>query len=85
MSIFGNIYSSFQIANLKAALARKEGEPEYLSSLILSSGVSKMKSGGLSPMHSSQQNGDMSIDHSKHRQPVEDVGNVEVIIPKCWK
>lgn len=44
-----------------------------------------MKSGGLSPMHSSQQNGDMSIDHSKHRQPVEDVGNVEVIIPKRWK
>ncbi|XXG80554.1 hypothetical protein AAC387_Pa09g1393 [Persea americana] len=67
-----------QIANLKAALARKECEPEHLSSLILSSEVSKMKAGGLSSIHSNQQNGDMLIDHSKHRQPTEDVGNIEV-------
>ncbi|KAJ8623305.1 hypothetical protein MRB53_031834 [Persea americana] len=68
-----------QIASLKAALARKEGESDHIQNMILSPEVHRMKVGGPSPVHSNRQGGgDMSGGHSNHRQPMEDVGNIEV-------
>ncbi|XP_058076786.1 kinesin-like protein KIN-14F [Magnolia sinica] len=66
-----------QIAQLKAALARKEGESEL--NTILTPEVHGRKAGGPSPLHSNRQGGgDMSGSYSSHRQPMEDVGNIEV-------
>eukprot|EP00268_Persea_americana_P053009 TRINITY_DN5978_c1_g1_i2.p1 TRINITY_DN5978_c1_g1~~TRINITY_DN5978_c1_g1_i2.p1 ORF type:complete len:1031 (-),score=209.55 TRINITY_DN5978_c1_g1_i2:277-3369(-) len=68
-----------QIASLKAALARKEGESDHIQNMILSPEVHRMKAGGPSPVHSNRLGGgDMSGGHSNHRQPMEDVGNIEV-------
>ncbi|KAA8536783.1 hypothetical protein F0562_029261 [Nyssa sinensis] len=67
-----------QIVNLKAALARKEGESGNLQ-LSRSSSREKLvmkTSVGSSPLHPSCQSvGDMS---GSWRQPIEDVGNLEV-------
>lgn len=74
-----SIFFVFQIASLKAALARKEGESDHIQNMILSPEVHRMKAGGPSPVHSNRQGGgDMSGGHSNHRQPMEDVGNIEV-------
>lgn len=65
-----------QIANLKAALARKEGEPDipYLSTLS-SPERQRMNSAGSSPSHPRLQSArDVS---ANRRQPTEDVGNLE--------
>ncbi|KAF8394616.1 hypothetical protein HHK36_020830 [Tetracentron sinense] len=70
-----------QIASLKAALARKEGEPEHIRHSISSSNPERrrMKTGGSSPLHCNLQGGgDMPGGHSSCRQPMEDVGNIEV-------
>ncbi|KAF5746715.1 kinesin-4-like [Tripterygium wilfordii] len=64
-----------QIASLKAALARKEGEPEHLSHSQFSSPESSItKSRGFSSHHSWHGAGDMS---GNHRHPVDDVGSIE--------
>lgn len=74
-----DIQSIFQIASLKAALARKEGESDQMQNMILSPEVHRTKAGGPSPVHLNRQGGgDMSGGHSNHRQPMEDVGNIEV-------
>ncbi|XP_042515804.1 kinesin-like protein KIN-14I isoform X2 [Macadamia integrifolia] len=76
-----------QIASLKAALARKEEEPEHLQHSIpytpeqhifkLSESPVFKPSG--SPLHNNRQiGGDVSSAHSDSRQPMEDVGNIEV-------
>ncbi|KAF8401402.1 hypothetical protein HHK36_012341 [Tetracentron sinense] len=70
-----------QIASLKVALARKEGEPEYLQHSISSNSPERhrMNASGSSPLPSNKQGGgDMSGGHSSRRQPMEDVGNIEV-------
>ncbi|XP_077218432.1 kinesin-like protein KIN-14F [Tasmannia lanceolata] len=68
-----------QIANLKAALARKEGEPEHLQGMMLTPEVHRMKARGPSPVLSNQHGGgDLSGGQSNQRQPMEDVGNIEV-------
>lgn len=66
-----------QIATLKAALARKEGETEHLQHSPSSTPERfRMKSSGSSPSHHSWNGvGDMP---NGHRQPMEDVGNIEV-------
>lgn len=74
-----DIQSIFQIASLKAALARKEGESGQMQNMILSPEVHRTKAGGPSPVHLNRQGGgDMSGGHSNLRQPMEDVGNIEV-------
>ncbi|XP_043709102.1 kinesin-like protein KIN-14I isoform X2 [Telopea speciosissima] len=76
-----------QIASLKAALARKEEEPENLQHSIPSSPeqhIFKLSESPVfkpsgSPLHQNRQiRGDMSGAHSKGQQPMEDVGNKEV-------
>uniref|UniRef100_A0A2N9IXT2 Kinesin motor domain-containing protein n=1 Tax=Fagus sylvatica TaxID=28930 RepID=A0A2N9IXT2_FAGSY len=66
-----------QIAGLKAALSKKEGETDSLQSSQCSSPERlKMKSCGSSPSHPGWRSaGDFS---GGRRQPVEDVGNLEV-------
>uniref|UniRef100_A0A7N0U7X8 Uncharacterized protein n=1 Tax=Kalanchoe fedtschenkoi TaxID=63787 RepID=A0A7N0U7X8_KALFE len=64
-----------QIANLKAALARKEGEPENIHSSP-NSPDSYDRSLGNSSSLSRQNSVDVCNSHS-NRQPVEDVGNIE--------
>nr|XP_019704322.1 kinesin-like protein KIN-14Q isoform X2 [Elaeis guineensis] len=54
-----------QIASLRAALARREGETEHIRSTMSSPDTYKMKSGAISPSYPS------------FRQPMEDVGNIE--------
>lgn len=66
-----------QIAALKAALARKEGDSDHLQTIMLSPDVHKMKAGGQSPVYSNRQ-GDLLGGHNNLRQPMEDVGNIEV-------
>ncbi|KAJ4969161.1 hypothetical protein NE237_015862 [Protea cynaroides] len=68
-----------QIASLKAALARKEGEPENLQHSIPCSPEKHVFKVSRSPLHNNRQmGGDMSGGHSNGRQPMEDVGNIEV-------
>ncbi|WJZ90408.1 hypothetical protein VitviT2T_009554 [Vitis vinifera] len=67
-----------QIASLKAALARKEGEPEDMQhSFSNSSERYRTKASDLSPFHSNKQAGDMLDDQNSCRQPMGDVGNIE--------
>lgn len=66
-----------QIAVLKAALAKKEGEPEHLTSSISSPDLSRMRGSGLSPSHSRKGGADISSDNN-NRHPMGDVGNIEV-------
>ncbi|KAL5996297.1 hypothetical protein ACLOJK_026373 [Asimina triloba] len=68
-----------QISQLKAALARKEGESELLQNTPLTPEIHGRKAAGPSPLHSNRQLGeDMSSGHCSHRMPMEDVGNIEV-------
>ncbi|XLR67880.1 hypothetical protein HN51_014928 [Arachis hypogaea] len=62
-----------QIANLKAALARKEGESEH--SFSGSSEKYRTRAGDLSPYHASQRGTDAG-DRPGCRQPMVDVGNI---------
>ncbi|GAV66366.1 Kinesin domain-containing protein/CH domain-containing protein [Cephalotus follicularis] len=66
-----------EIASLKAALARKEGETHHLQySRSSTPERSRMKSGGSTPSHRSWHGGGMS---NGHRQPMDDVCNIEVL------
>lgn len=67
----------FQIVSLKAALARKDGDLEHLQYTSSSTPErSALKSGGSSPSKSSCHSlGDFS---SNRRQPMEEVGNIQV-------
>ncbi|KAH9730626.1 kinesin-like protein KIN-14I [Citrus sinensis] len=68
-----------QIASLKAALARKEGESEHNQySMSGSSERYRTKPSELSPFNSNQGVGEMLGDQNSYRQPVGDVGNIEV-------
>ncbi|ERN16808.1 hypothetical protein AMTRI_Chr02g221530 [Amborella trichopoda] len=67
-----------QVASLKAALTKKEGEQEQVRSARLSPERQRIKGSGPSPMHSSRQNGDVQGVVSNHRLPMEEVGNIEV-------
>lgn len=68
-----------QIATLKAALARKEEEPEQMQhSMSGSSEKSRKKASDTSPFHTNWQAGDMFGDQDSCRQPMGDVGNIEV-------
>lgn len=72
---------SFQIASLKAALARKDGEPDDMqNSFSNSSERSRTKASDSSPFHSNKQGGDMLDNQNSCRQPMGDVGNIEVNI-----
>ncbi|XP_052138688.1 kinesin-like protein KIN-14Q isoform X2 [Oryza glaberrima] len=55
-----------QIATLKAALAKKEGEPENIQSTLSSPDMYRIKRGNAIPAF------------PKNRQPMEEVGNLEV-------
>ncbi|KAG1326219.1 Kinesin-like protein KIN-14P [Cocos nucifera] len=55
-----------QIASLRAALARREGETEHIRSTMSSPDTYRMKTGASSPSYPS------------FSQPMEDVGNIEV-------
>ena len=71
-----NFLIVFQIASLKAALARKEGESEH--SLSGSSEKYRTRAGEVSPYHANQRGAD--IVSLGCRQPMLDVGNIEVCI-----
>ncbi|XP_034704061.1 kinesin-like protein KIN-14I, partial [Vitis riparia] len=67
-----------QIATLKTALARKEGEPEDMQhSFSNSSERYRTKTSDLPPFHCKKQAGDMLDDQNSCRQPMWDVGNIE--------
>jgi len=61
------LFWSFQIAFLKAALSKKEGEPENILSTQSSPSIYRIRKGNATPAA------------SKDRQPMEEVGNLEVI------
>ncbi|GMQ00239.1 hypothetical protein CsSME_00047413 [Camellia sinensis var. sinensis] len=64
-----------QIASLKAALARKEGQGEPMQQQkVYSSPCSTVSS----PYHPRPQNGDILADQKSDRKPMGDVGNIEV-------
>ncbi|KAL2323678.1 hypothetical protein Fmac_028057 [Flemingia macrophylla] len=65
-----------QIASLKAALARKEGESEY--SLSGSSEKYRTMAGELSPYHANQRGADIVSDRLGCQQPMLDVANIEL-------
>ncbi|KAH1078940.1 hypothetical protein GLYMA_19G213600v4 [Glycine max] len=64
-----------QIASLKAALARKEGESEH--SFLGSSEKHRTKASELSPYHINQRGPD-AVDQLGCRQPMVEVGNIEL-------
>ncbi|KAI4301454.1 hypothetical protein L6164_034732 [Bauhinia variegata] len=67
-----------QIANLKAALARKEGESELMQhSLSASSDKYRTKATELSPYHNNQRSAD-TVGDLGCRQPMVEVGNIEL-------
>ncbi|KAJ8749567.1 hypothetical protein K2173_026216 [Erythroxylum novogranatense] len=67
-----------QIATLKATLAKKEGEPEYLQySASGNSDGYRRKESGFTPFNPKQQCGDLT-DTIGFRQPMGEVGNIEV-------
>ncbi|KAK7392277.1 hypothetical protein VNO78_20710 [Psophocarpus tetragonolobus] len=65
-----------QIASLKAALARKECESEH--SFSGSSEKYRTMTGELSPYHANQRGADIVSDRLGCRQPMVDVGNIEL-------
>lgn len=77
MSDLSCLVVCFQIASLKAALARKDGDSDHLQYTSSSTPErSAMKSGGSSPLKSSCSSlGDLS---SNRWQPMEEVGNIQV-------
>ncbi|KAM0951174.1 putative minus-end-directed kinesin ATPase [Dioscorea sansibarensis] len=66
-----------QIASLKAALARKDGEFENLQSTMSSPDLFARKAGGALPLSSNRQHDEEDC-LINHRQPMEEVGNIEV-------
>jgi len=66
----------FQIASLKAALGRKDGESQH--SLSGSSEKYRTMPNELTPYHASQRGVDIGSDRLGCRQPMVDVGNIEV-------
>jgi len=72
----------FQIASLKAALARKDGESQH--SLSGSSGKYRTTGNELTPYHANQRGVDIGSDSLGCRQPMIDVGNIEVCILHCF-
>ncbi|KAM3687843.1 hypothetical protein ACJW30_10G106400 [Castanea mollissima] len=68
-----------QIASLKAALARKEGEPEHIQTSISGSSEKyRTKASEISPFQSKQKDAGLFGDHNNCRQPMGDVGNIEL-------
>ncbi|KAK4558988.1 hypothetical protein RGQ29_008292 [Quercus rubra] len=68
-----------QIASLKAALARKEGEPEHIQTSISGSSEKyRTKASEISPFQSKQKDAGLFGDHNSCRQPMGDVGNIEL-------
>jgi hypothetical protein len=67
----------FQIASLKAALARKEGESEH--SFSGSSEKYRTKTSELSPYHINQRVANTG-DQLRCRRPMVEVGNIEVCL-----
>ncbi|XP_075642220.1 kinesin-like protein KIN-14I isoform X2 [Castanea sativa] len=68
-----------QIASLKAALARKEGEPEHIQTSITGSSEKyRTKASEISPFQSKQKDAGLFGDHNNCRQPMGDVGNIEL-------
>ncbi|KAF3782758.1 Kinesin-4 [Nymphaea thermarum] len=65
-----------QIASLKAALARREGEPDQSRNKRCSPERQTPKYTTPSPRLRRQGGADMQGSHSSHRQPMEDVGNI---------
>ncbi|GAV56998.1 Kinesin domain-containing protein/CH domain-containing protein [Cephalotus follicularis] len=68
-----------QISSLKAALARKDGDTEHIQHST--SGTPerfRMKANELSPFDAKQPGVAMLTDHNSFRQPMGDVGNIEV-------
>ncbi|CAJ1969807.1 unnamed protein product [Sphenostylis stenocarpa] len=65
-----------QIASLKAALARKDSESEH--SLSRSSEKYRTMASELSPYHANQRGVDIASDPLGCRQPMVDVGNIEL-------
>ncbi|KAJ0976360.1 hypothetical protein J5N97_018325 [Dioscorea zingiberensis] len=66
-----------QIVSLKAALARKDGDSEYLQSTMSSPDLFARKAGGaLPPCSNRQPDGEDCL--INHRQPMEEVGNIEM-------
>lgn len=73
------IYLHGQIASLKAALARKDGAQQHIQ--LPASGNPekfKTKASELSPCQPKRQDVDMLVEHTFRRQPMGDVGNIEV-------
>ncbi|KAL8139162.1 hypothetical protein V2J09_005163 [Rumex salicifolius] len=62
-----------QIVSLRAALARKEAEQSFVSPDLYRSKV-----GGPSPLRIDHQGGEMMADSGGYRQPIQDLGNIEV-------
>ncbi|XP_030947195.1 kinesin-like protein KIN-14I [Quercus lobata] len=68
-----------QIASLKAALARKEGEPEHIQTSISGSSEKyRTKASEISPFQSKQKDAGLFEDHNSCRKPMGDVGNMEL-------
>ncbi|XP_008807759.2 LOW QUALITY PROTEIN: kinesin-like protein KIN-14F [Phoenix dactylifera] len=66
-----------QIACLKAALARKEGGSEHLQNIIPNPDMLNMKAP--SPVNSNRRHGEEYLNNqTNRRQPMEDVGNIEM-------
>ncbi|WOG83826.1 hypothetical protein DCAR_0103004 [Daucus carota subsp. sativus] len=61
-----------QIASLKAALARKEREPEHVQSVMSGSPCS------MSSPFQSNKRGDVFSNSNNQRKPMEEVGNIEI-------
>lgn len=71
----------FQIASLKAALARKDAE-SVRSHQSGSSSPERYRGivDGPSPLRSNQNGGNALFDANRHQQPIGDIANIEVII-----
>lgn len=70
-------FNCYQIAGLRAALARKEEEAEQRS-VLGSSDKYKTKAGELSPFPLNHQGADIMGDKIGCRQPMGNLGNIEV-------
>lgn len=70
-------FNCYQIAGLRAALARKEEEAEQRS-VLGSSDKYKTKAGELSPFPLNHQSTDIMGDKIDCRQPMGNLGNIEV-------
>ncbi|XP_038906001.1 kinesin-like protein KIN-14I isoform X2 [Benincasa hispida] len=67
-----------QIASLKAALARKEGAQHTPLPASANSEKFKTKASELSPFRPKSQDVDVLVEHTIRRQPMGDVGNIEL-------